>query len=439
MATTIDRLKSQLLTSGIQRENFALFQVIDQLIESLRNQINAFDAAIGGGTGGGSGSLLGASYLTKDIEGGLPNSKQVIAGSGIQFNDAGNRRVISVAIPFGMDSGGESEEGSIGPPGRDGSTGPAGPAGSNAVAFMYGYDGEDGEDGLPGLPGSQGFTGSAGLTGPAGAPGPPGMDADDYIEVPLPMIDVSNFALLNRNNVFTTWQRINTGYIAIYNAAGGDPVWSVRVAGDTYSRFFQNTNGFLTWGAGATPTDVSLERSAVGELKINGNLFVAGQIRAHSGIEIPGLDGEDGIDGFPGPQGLQGPPGGGGGGTISLVEVNVGGANWRGQFTITDASITPASKVLVWQAPGPYTGKGTRADEAEMDPIWCVAEAGSGAAIVYWRTMAGITMQPQEIRGLQTVSDVNTQHGNKNLITERYTPVVLGRIHGNIKFHYMVG
>lgn len=46
---TIDRLKSQLLTSGLQDRNQALFQIINQLIDSQRNiitSINDTNAAI---------------------------------------------------------------------------------------------------------------------------------------------------------------------------------------------------------------------------------------------------------------------------------------------------------------------------------------------------------------------------------------------------------
>lgn len=49
---TIDRLKSQLLTSGLQEKNQALFQIINQLIDSQRsiitdiNTTNAASAAL---------------------------------------------------------------------------------------------------------------------------------------------------------------------------------------------------------------------------------------------------------------------------------------------------------------------------------------------------------------------------------------------------------
>jgi hypothetical protein len=149
-----------------------------------------------------------------------------------------------------------------------------------------------------------------------------------------------------------------------------------------------------------------------------------------------GLDGEPGPPGPAGAQGPAGPPGGGGG-SLTTVEVNLGAtAKTGGSFTITDATISPTSKVLIVQAPGPYTGKGTLADEAEMDPIWCVASPGSGQATVRWRTQTMLAHDFGAVRGQQPVGSANTQHGSPFLAM----PVqrVLGRVRGNVKFHYMV-
>jgi len=182
MAVTLDRLKSQLLTSGLQQENFALFQVINQLIDFLRGEVTATQNAISGSSGGGGGGggigLLGATYLTKNKEVLLPNSLQEIAGAGIQFNDAGGRRIVSTAIPFGMD-GEQGEEGVPGPPGRIGIDGTQGIDGISGIS-MLAIDGEDGIDGEPGLPGA---TGGSGPTGSAGAPGIPGLDGIDGEEI----------------------------------------------------------------------------------------------------------------------------------------------------------------------------------------------------------------------------------------------------------------
>lgn len=174
MADSLDRLKSQLLTSGLQQENIALFQVISQLIDYLRGNINAVNQAVSGSGGGGGGGvgLLGATYLTKNKEVGLPNSLQTLPGAGIQFNDANGRRIISTAIPFAFD-GEQGDEGVPGPPGRigiDGIPGVDGAPGKDGVSMLT-IDGEDGIDGEPGLPGATGGTGPAGAAGPQGTSG----------------------------------------------------------------------------------------------------------------------------------------------------------------------------------------------------------------------------------------------------------------------------
>lgn len=98
----------------------------------------------------------------------------------------------------------------------------------------------------------------------------------------------------------------------------------------------------------------------------------------------------------------------------------IGAEHWRGKFTLTDAAISGASKVIIQQAPGPYTGKGTLADEAEMDPLWCVAAPGSGQATVYWRSMLGI-------------SPASAGYDATALPTR-----VVGKVRGNVKFCYTV-
>lgn len=272
-AETIDRLKAQLLTSGIQQKDQPLFQVINLLIDAVRQSLSGVQFLTGGG--GSPGGLSGATYLTENIETPtLPNSRQVLAGAGIQFNDSPNgRRVISAAIPFGMGSDGEGEDGPPGPPGMQGANGLPGPQGTNAVSQFYAFDGIDGEDGF--LLGPQGPPGTAGIIGRDGLPGPPGFDGE---EPDYPLI-------------------------------------------------------------------------------------------------------------IPGPIGATGPSGIVDG--AKSVSRNLGNKpQWRDTFNIADSSILATSIVHVWQAPGPYFGKGTRADEAEMDHIHCTTEVVSaGVAKVYWRSV----------------------------------------------------
>lgn len=88
---------------------------------------------------------------------------------------------------------------------------------------------------------------------------------------------------------------------------------------------------------------------------------------------------------------------------LSSVEVNLGSVPLRnGRFTISGSGMTTGKPVQITQAVGPYTGKGTRADEAEMDQVTVTASVTSATTITaYWSS-------PRKVRG-------------------------------NIKFNYMIG
>lgn len=115
----------------------------------------------------------------------------------------------------------------------------------------------------------------------------------------------------------------------------------------------------------------------------------------------------------------------------TTIEVDLGAtATWRGRFTITDAAISGTSKVLCWQAPGAYTGKGTRADEAELAPVSIVAvNPAAGSATAYWETPPMITRasQPMGNGTLKDVQAIAAGHARR-----------LGKVRGNVKFSYMV-
>jgi hypothetical protein len=98
---------------------------------------------------------------------------------------------------------------------------------------------------------------------------------------------------------------------------------------------------------------------------------------------------------------------------VGTVEVNLGATpRFQGRFTIADLEITALRVVQCWQAPGPYTGKGTRVDEAEMQMVQVIAvNPGAGSATVYWQTPPMIAA-----RGA----------------------IRIGRIRGNVKFYYTV-
>lgn len=85
MPIDLDRLKANLLTSGLQIKDKALFQVIDQLIQSVREHVGVLTVATGSGTAG----LATKSYITKNDDTGiLPNSIRLVAGDNVSFDDS---------------------------------------------------------------------------------------------------------------------------------------------------------------------------------------------------------------------------------------------------------------------------------------------------------------------------------------------------------------
>lgn len=147
-------------------------------------------------------------------------------------------------------------------------------------------------------------------------------------------------------------------------------------------------------------------------------------------------DGPQGDDGFPipGPQGLSSASGL----IVTSIEVNLGAtALWSGKFTITDGLISATSTLLVWQAPGPYTGKGTLADEAQIQPVSIIAvNPLLGSATVYWETPPMITQVNRPISQFLTsnatvINSPKDPQGFANTITTR-----IGKVRGNVKFFY---
>lgn len=87
MATSdqLDRLQAQLLVSGLQQSNPALYQVIWQLIKNAKDVLTALTAI----TTASGGVLANATFLTADSEiASLPNSKELVAGTFITFDDS---------------------------------------------------------------------------------------------------------------------------------------------------------------------------------------------------------------------------------------------------------------------------------------------------------------------------------------------------------------
>lgn len=125
--------------------------------------------------------------------------------------------------------------------------------------------------------------------------------------------------------------------------------------------------------------------------------------------------------------------------TATTVEVDLGStAKFAGKFTITDASIGATSKVMVWQAPGPYTGKGTRADEAELQPVSIISvEPAAGSAVVKWQTPPIVVNEQAPRMGGQPASAIIP--GAKDPAAVGPGPARrIGRVRGNVKFSYAI-
>lgn len=131
--------------------------------------------------------------------------------------------------------------------------------------------------------------------------------------------------------------------------------------------------------------------------------------------------------------------GGGGGATATTIEVEIN-LGWQGKFFITDAAIEATSKVLVWQAPGPYTGKGTLTDEGALAPmeIRSVA-AGAGVALVYWESpivhsFGQYRTAPGDMGRVNATAGVGALRREHEIVSK----VRRGLIKGNVKFTYVV-
>jgi|SRR6188474_849749 len=111
----------------------------------------------------------------------------------------------------------------------------------------------------------------------------------------------------------------------------------------------------------------------------------------------------------------------------------------QGSFLLLDAAIVATSKVLMWQAPGPYTNKGTLEDEAAMQPVQVVSVAyvADGIALVRWQTPPMTTFT--EVVGLS--GDPSKNPTTQTQVGLAALPSVLsriGRVSGNVKFSYLV-
>ncbi len=100
LRSNIDRLVSQLNTSGIQQQNPALYQIINTLIQTAQQIISV--VAVGGSGGGGNlqpiiNTILAANFLmSTDESPNFPNSRELIEGQNILFDDTNpNQRIVN--------------------------------------------------------------------------------------------------------------------------------------------------------------------------------------------------------------------------------------------------------------------------------------------------------------------------------------------------------
>lgn len=78
----------------------------------------------------------------------------------------------------------------------------------------------------------------------------------------------------------------------------------------------------------------------------------------------------------------------GGGAVITEVEIDFGAVpTWATRFTISDAAITPTTKILVQQSG--RTPTGGFGDESELDPLDLIAVPGSGSMLLTATPLAG--------------------------------------------------
>ena len=124
------------------------------------------------------------------------------------------------------------------------------------------------------------------------------------------------------------------------------------------------------------------------------------------------------------------------GATATEIEQDLGAtAATAGRFSFADAAVSATSKIIMWQAPGPYTGKGTLADEAEMQPVLVSsAVPGSGTVTVLWRTPEIVVSRSVVANG----GGVRVTSDTTRMLDGTTDVVRLGKVRGNVKFQYMV-
>lgn len=223
-----------------------------------------------------------------------------------------------------------------------------GPQGLSAyqIAVQNGFSGTEAEW-LTSITGPVGPTGPQGNTGPAGPTGPQG----------------------------------SQGIQGVQGATG--PAGPQGLKGDTGN----------TGAAGATgpqgPKGDTGDQGPQGLTGPKGDTGLTGPQGIQGVKGDTGATGPQGIQGETGPKGDQGDPGADGLAALTTIEQDLGSSPRRsGRFIISGSGLTTGKPVLVTQASGPYTGKGTRSDEAEADSVTVRAKVISDTEIeCFWSSV----------------------------------------------------
>lgn len=131
-----------------------------------------------------------------------------------------------------------------------------------------------------------------------------------------------------------------------------------------------------------------------------------------------------------------------GGMVVTTIEVDFGrNPLSRGTFTVTDAEVTSTTKIMIWQAMTPLPGKGSMADENEMDTLLLKATAGAGNFKVNWEANEGFVLAPV-ITGGFVNGGILTSRPNTGAYPTADTSLLfrtvkLGKVVGRFKFNYI--
>ena len=239
------------------------------------------------------------------------------------------------------------------------------------------------------LGGATGATGATGGTGPAGSNGSMGVDGATGPTGPAGLDGTAA-------NTGATGPSGPTGYTGATGSGATGPTGAAGATGPTGPAGSNGSAG----AAGATgptgPTGPAGSNGSVGAQGDTGPTGPTGPAGSNGSAGAAGATGPTGAAGATGATGssITGPTGPGGGSTsYTTVEVDLGSTPvTEGVFSITTTGLTADKQVLIYQANGPYTGKGTLADEALMDQILIkVAYTTSTTNIdVYWYSLTAV-------------------------------------------------